>query len=111
MAEDAATGTLFLVVLDGHGEAGDKVAQVSVNGFQRLFSTGFFFRRLSSDCVIARGTAALVAVVAAKSTATGVCAVLHAVVSPTFLLAVFYGSLYRLLSKSLMYRCACSRRA
>ncbi|CAN0386258.1 unnamed protein product, partial [Discosporangium mesarthrocarpum] len=27
MAEDPVTGTLFLAVLDGHGEAGDKVAQ------------------------------------------------------------------------------------
>jgi serine/threonine protein phosphatase PrpC len=45
MAEDAATGTLFLVVLDGHGEAGDKVAQVCDNGFQRLLNgcfNGFF---------------------------------------------------------------------
>ena len=34
MAEDARTGTLFLVVLDGHGEAGDKVAQVSRSSTQ-----------------------------------------------------------------------------
>lgn len=28
MAEDASTASLFLAVLDGHGEDGDKVAQV-----------------------------------------------------------------------------------
>lgn len=29
MAEDASTGSLFLAVMDGHGEVGEKVAQVS----------------------------------------------------------------------------------
>lgn len=29
MAEDPPTASLFLAVLDGHGEAGDKVAQVT----------------------------------------------------------------------------------
>lgn len=28
MAEDASTGSLFLAVMDGHGEVGEKVAQV-----------------------------------------------------------------------------------
>ncbi|CAM9574153.1 unnamed protein product, partial [Ectocarpus sp. 8 AP-2014] len=28
MAEDASTATLFLAVMDGHGEVGEKVAQV-----------------------------------------------------------------------------------
>lgn len=30
MAEDASTASVFLAVMDGHGEVGDKVAQVNI---------------------------------------------------------------------------------
>lgn len=42
MAEDVSTASLFLAVMDGHGEVGDKVAQVGLDSRD--------YRILSGSC-------------------------------------------------------------